>query len=1056
MPATDLERLIIQLEAQSTKLDKALVSIAGNVDKQLGAVERRTTTMTQRIERAFNALAPKLTATGAVVFGGAAIYGLQRFVSNVVDAASALKDTAEAIGISTDALQSFGVMAEKAGVSQEEFNKAITRFSKTLGDAQLKGGPLRKLLMDLGIDITGPVEKSFLQLSDVLASVSNQQQKVDLTTILMGRSSSKLTSFVSQGSQALAAQSEELKRLGLIITEEGINKIDELGDSWTEVKRAFTTTFANVLAEYTDEFSKLADELKSPEFQAGLANFAKTLAEVGNIFAKLSPLLPNVTAGLVAFRALSGFGPQVSIPGAILAGFSVELLKQRQRDRDEEIRFLEGRAKIIADDEKILGASLDERIKKTEQMVALGQTGFMNERVATLERLKAEQLLRREQEIRLRRLKEERDADAKALAAAAANTKTPFAIGQGPTIEELNRQLFEGAPAGGRTLDLTGLLSPSLVKAWQEIVSRSGQAAASAQRDFVKAVNDANVEMLNNTMAVYDAIEKRIESDKNAEIAAIREKLAIELESLRVRREEEIANNSPEAFAEVQAKFDQAILDRRREAQSQIDAIEARAVQNRISNRRAEAEAIFEVEQEIVNARAEAADAYREVLAETTSNTLAQYQVQRRANQERVAEERRVIEDRLAFELRRLDEQQAAEGLTVEQIAQLQQERVDKIALAVAKIAQIEAQGSAQRINIDREEMQARFDIANDLADARIRVTRSQQDLTLELLSGTQQFYQAERDIVQENARLEEEVIRERLRQQLEYYSMLQSKLKETDQAYKDIERNKVIAAAKAEADLAVIQNSTLTRLAQLDEAQTQTKARAVQIADTFRQGLEDIGAAALESSQSFKQAILDMIKQLALLSLRLYILRPLIEQTFGVAGTMGQGANFVSRALGFASGLFGGSAPVAGGVDAFASMGGIDAALASGLAAGGIRGRRGTIPVHRFARGGVGRAGHPQISIHNEGSMNEAFVPLPDGRRIPVDLRTPRVSEGLMSRGPMQFTFRNEINLAGANGDATIAAIARQASVEAYTRAVQTIRAAFPEMLYNTQRDKT
>ena len=54
-------------------------------------------------------------------------------------------------------------------------------------------------------------------------------------------------------------------------------------------------------------------------------------------------------------------------------------------------------------------------------------------------------------------------------------------------------------------------------------------------------------------------------------------------------------------------------------------------------------------------------------------------------------------------------------------------------------------------------------------------------------------------------------------------------------------------------------------------------------------------------------------------------------------------------------------------------------------LAKGGIFGSDGLSPLNRYARGGI--ATKPQIAIFGEGDKNEAFVPLPDGRSIPVSL---------------------------------------------------------------------
>lgn len=52
----------------------------------------------------------------------------------------------------------------------------------------------------------------------------------------------------------------------------------------------------------------------------------------------------------------------------------------------------------------------------------------------------------------------------------------------------------------------------------------------------------------------------------------------------------------------------------------------------------------------------------------------------------------------------------------------------------------------------------------------------------------------------------------------------------------------------------------------------------------------------------------------------------------------------------------------------------------------GGIVTSNGEVDLHKYARGGI--ATSPQLAVFGEGSMPEAFVPLPDGRSIPVSFR--------------------------------------------------------------------
>ena len=58
----------------------------------------------------------------------------------------------------------------------------------------------------------------------------------------------------------------------------------------------------------------------------------------------------------------------------------------------------------------------------------------------------------------------------------------------------------------------------------------------------------------------------------------------------------------------------------------------------------------------------------------------------------------------------------------------------------------------------------------------------------------------------------------------------------------------------------------------------------------------------------------------------------------------------------------------------------------AFGFANGGIMTGDGPVPLRKYAGGGI--ANSPQLAMFGEGSMPEAYVPLPDGRRIPVAMK--------------------------------------------------------------------
>ena len=92
-------------------------------------------------------------------------------------------------------------------------------------------------------------------------------------------------------------------------------------------------------------------------------------------------------------------------------------------------------------------------------------------------------------------------------------------------------------------------------------------------------------------------------------------------------------------------------------------------------------------------------------------------------------------------------------------------------------------------------------------------------------------------------------------------------------------------------------------------------------------------------------------------------------------------------------------------------------------FANGGVMTAQGAVPLRKYASGGI--ATSPQLALYGEGSRPEAYVPLPDGRTIPVTMQG--------GGGGMSAVFHTTINLpnaqTGANGldPASQAAIQRQ-----------------------------
>lgn len=107
-------------------------------------------------------------------------------------------------------------------------------------------------------------------------------------------------------------------------------------------------------------------------------------------------------------------------------------------------------------------------------------------------------------------------------------------------------------------------------------------------------------------------------------------------------------------------------------------------------------------------------------------------------------------------------------------------------------------------------------------------------------------------------------------------------------------------------------------------------------------------------------------------------IMRIMIAKSIaGIAETALGGFNFGGSATGAAGASGGGSS-------SFFQLGG--QYQSSLFADGGIMTKWGKANLKQYANGGIARS--PQVAIFGEGSTPEAYVPLPDGRTIPVTLQ--------------------------------------------------------------------
>jgi len=141
------------------------------------------------------------------------------------------------------------------------------------------------------------------------------------------------------------------------------------------------------------------------------------------------------------------------------------------------------------------------------------------------------------------------------------------------------------------------------------------------------------------------------------------------------------------------------------------------------------------------------------------------------------------------------------------------------------------------------------------------------------------------------------------------------------------------------------------------------------QLTQNAFQGLSDgITELVTTGKMNFNDFANSIIKDMIRIATQQLILRPILQ---GIGGLFGGG---------------GGSGLPGFGMDSIIPGLGLGNTPAFKFAGGGIMTSQGPMPLKRYAAGGI--ANSPQLAMYGEGRMPEAYVPLPDGRRIPVAMQ--------------------------------------------------------------------
>ena len=172
--------------------------------------------------------------------GAAAISGAKALTDMSVNAAAYADNmiTASSVtGLSTESLQAYNYAADLVDVSMETMTKSMAKQVKSMASARDGSKAYAEAYKQLGVSVTdanGQLRDSetvYWECIDALGAIENETERDALAMQLFGKSAQELNPLIAQGSEGIAALTEEAKAMGAVMSEESLAKLGAFDDS---------------------------------------------------------------------------------------------------------------------------------------------------------------------------------------------------------------------------------------------------------------------------------------------------------------------------------------------------------------------------------------------------------------------------------------------------------------------------------------------------------------------------------------------------------------------------------------------------------------------------------------------------------------------------------------------------------------------------------------------------------------------------------------------------------------------------------------------------------
>jgi len=262
-----------------------------------------------------------LSNVKSLLAGAFTVGAVVSLTKDSIELGSAFSDLSKRTGVSAEELQKLDFAAKQSGTDIQAVAEGLKKLALSMNEALSPNGEkMRKTFEDLGVSVhdlqTQSPDQIFKKIATAVKNSSDiTKTKGDLVGVL-GKNFDSLIPLLVEGADGLQKFGEQAEKLGLILSNLEVDRLEKLGDRMSEFKKRAEVAKARFLITGMD----ITDNIKAAFVQAGgslrelvaskedkphvRAAVEKWLAEIGaeNLGMDLTPKGPESSAKLNAFR----------------------------------------------------------------------------------------------------------------------------------------------------------------------------------------------------------------------------------------------------------------------------------------------------------------------------------------------------------------------------------------------------------------------------------------------------------------------------------------------------------------------------------------------------------------------------------------------------------------------------------------------------------------------------------------------------------------------------------------------------------------------------------